>query len=113
MTLTLYDAERCPFAARVRLTLAEKCVPYDTVDIDLDDRPAWLYEKNPAGRVPVIEEDTLVLPESAVIIQYLDERYLEPPLLPADPGERALARVLIERFDDFSGPYYALRRGEE
>lgn len=111
--LTLYDADRCPYAARVRITLAEKDIPYDVVAIDLDDRPAWLYEKNPKGRVPVLEEDEgLVLPESAVIMHYLDERFPEPPLLPADPAERALARLHIERFDDVSDPYYALRRGE-
>jgi glutathione S-transferase len=44
---------------------------------------------------------------------YLDERYPEPPLLPADAAERALARVLVERFDRLAGPYYRLRRGEE
>ena len=113
MSLTLYDAERCPYAARVRITLAEKEIPYEVVAIDLDDRPAVLYEKNPKGRVPVLEEDGgLVLPESAVIIEYLDERFPEPALLPADPAERALARLRIERFDDLGSPYYALRRRE-
>src|SRR5438128_6104159 len=111
--ITLYDADRCPYCARVRIVLAEKSVEYETVVVDLDDRPAWIYEKNPTGRVPVLEEDTFVLPESAVIDEYLDERYPEPPLLPADPGERALARVLIFRFDDLSKPYYALRRGDD
>ena len=54
---TLYTAERCPYAARARITLAEKGLDYDAVEIDLGDRPAWLYEKNPLGRVPVYEED--------------------------------------------------------
>jgi glutathione S-transferase len=112
--LTLYDAERCPYAGRVRIVLAEKAIAYATVAIDLDDRPAWLYEKNPAGRVPVLEEDGgFVLPESAVIMEYLEERYPEPPLLAEDPAERALARLRIERFDDLGKPYYAVRRGEE
>ncbi|HEX9416757.1 MAG TPA: glutathione S-transferase family protein, partial [Gaiellaceae bacterium] len=112
--LTLYDAERCPYAARVRIVLAEKGIPYETVAIDLADRPAWMYKKNSTGRVPVLEEDGgFVLPESAVIMAYLDERYPEPPLLPADAAERALARLWIERFDDLGKPYYAVRRGEE
>jgi glutathione S-transferase len=111
--ITLYDAARCPFCARVRIVLAEKRVAYETIEIDLADRPAWLYEKNPAGKVPVLEEDGWVLPESAVIDEYLDERYPEPPLWPDDPGERAAGRLLVFRFDDFSKPYYALRRGEE
>jgi glutathione S-transferase len=114
MTLTLYDADRCPFCARARIVLAEKGLTYDPVAIDLSSRPAWLYEKNPLGKVPVLEEDTLCLPESTVIMEYLEERYPEPALLPADPAERALARLTIWRFDDsFGDDYYAARRGEE
>ena len=108
----LYDAARCPFCARVRIVLAEKGIPYDPVEIDLSDRPPWLYEKNPSGKVPVLEEAGWVLPESAVIAEYLNERFPDPPLWPADPGERAAGRLLVFRFDDFSQPYYALRRGE-
>jgi glutathione S-transferase len=111
--LTLYDAPRCPYCARVRIVLAEKDVPYETVQIDLADRPAWLYEKNPSGKVPVLEDAGWVLPESAVIAEYLNERYPDPPLLPADPAERAVARLLIFRFEEFKEPYYALRRGED
>jgi stringent starvation protein A len=110
--ITLYDAARCPYCARVRIVLAEKGLEYETVEIDLDDRPAWIYEKNPLGRVPVLEEDAFVLPESAVINEYLEERYPEPPLWPADPGERAFGRLLVFRFDQLSRPYYALRREE-
>jgi glutathione S-transferase len=111
--ITLYDAGRCPYCARVRIALAEKGIEYETVEIDLDDRPAWIYEKNPLGRVPVLEEDTFVLAESAVIDKYLDERYPEPPLWPADPAARALGRMLVFRFDELSRAYYALRRGED
>jgi glutathione S-transferase len=111
---TLYTAERCPYAARARIVLAEKGLDYDAVEIDLDDRPAWLYEKNPLGRVPVYEEDGgLILPESLVIMEYLEERYPERPLWPADPAERALGRLWLERFDDRLGrAYYAARRGD-
>jgi glutathione S-transferase len=111
--ITLYDADRCPYCARTRIVLAEKQLEYEAIVIDLDDRPAWIYEKNVTGRVPVLEEDTLVLSESAVINEYLDERYPQPALLPADPAARALARMLIFRFDDLSRPYYAVRRGED
>jgi RNA polymerase-associated protein len=111
--LTLYDADRCPYCARVRIVLAEKGIEYETVAIDLDDRPAWIYEKNPLGRVPVLEEGAFVLPESAVIMDYLNERYPEPALLPDDPAERALARLRIFRFDRLGDPYYAVRRGDE
>ena len=111
--ITLYDADRCPFCARVRIALAEKGIEYETVEIDLSDRPGWIYEKNPLGKVPVLEEGAFLLPESAVINEYLEERYPEPPLWPADPGERSLARLLVFRFDELSRPYYALRREED
>src|SRR5215467_3725391 len=97
--LTLYDAARCPYCARTRIVLAEKEIEHEVVAIDLDDRPAWIYEKNPLGRVPVIEEDAFVLPESACIDEYLEERFPYPPLLPRDPAARANARLLVERFD--------------
>ncbi|HZC30200.1 MAG TPA: glutathione S-transferase family protein [Gaiellaceae bacterium] len=111
--LTLYDAPRCPYCARVRIVLAEKNVELETIEVDLDDRPAWIYEKNATGRVPVVEEDGWTLPESAVIMEYLEERYPEPALLAADPADRALARLWIFRHGDLTTPYYALRRGDE
>jgi glutathione S-transferase len=111
--ITLYDAPRCPYAARVRITLAEKGVEVDVVEIDLEDRPDWFYEKNATGRVPVLEEDGRPLPESAVIMEFLEERYPEPPLLPPDPADRAVARLLVFRDKELTGPYYAFRRGEE
>jgi glutathione S-transferase len=111
--ITLYDADRCPYCARVRIALAEKGIEYETVEVDLDDRPAWIYEKNPLGRVPVLEEDAFLLAESAVIDEYLDDRYPDPPLWPADPADRALGRMLVFRFDELSRPYYAVRRGED
>jgi stringent starvation protein A len=111
--ITLYDADRCPYCARVRIALAEKGIEYETVEVDLDDRPAWIYEKNPLGRVPVLEEGMFVLAESAVIDEYLDDRYPDPPLWPADPADRALGRMLVFRFDELSRPYYAVRRGED
>jgi glutathione S-transferase len=112
--ITLYNAARCPYAARARIVLAEKAIEFETVEIDLSDRPAWLYEKNPAGRVPVIEEDGgNPVPESAVIMEFLEERYPEPPLLPLDPADRAAVRLLIFRDGDLTAPYYALRREED
>lgn len=112
MAMTLYDAPRCPYCARVRIVLAEKRVPHETVTVDLADRPRWLLEHNPPhGRVPVLDEEGWILPESAVIAEYLDERYPEPALLPADPGARAVVRLLVLRFDELGDAYYALRRG--
>jgi stringent starvation protein A len=109
--LTLYDAPRCPYCARVRIVLAEKAIPYETVLVDLDDRPGWIYELNPTGRVPVLDDDGFVLAESRVLMEYVEERVPEPPLLPADSAGRAIVRLRLERFEQaFASPYYALRR---
>jgi glutathione S-transferase len=112
--MRLIDAARCPYCGRVRITLAEKGIDHEAVAVDLRDRPGWLTELNPPkGRVPVID-DGFVLPESEVIMAYLDECYPESPLLPADLGARARARLLVYRFDDYLGDdYYAFRRGDE
>jgi len=109
----LVDAARCPYCARVRIALAEKGLGYETLEVDLTDRPQWLLELNPPhGRVPVLD-DGFTLPESEVIMEYLEDRHPEPRLLPADPVARARARLLVQRFDDALGrDYYAFRRGE-
>ena len=110
--MKLYDAGRCPYCARVRIALAEKGIEYERVEIDLSNRPSWIYDLNPSGRVPVLE-DGFVLPESAVIMGYLDDRYPETPLLPVDAAGRARANLLVYRFDETLGDdYYAFRRGE-
>jgi glutathione S-transferase len=112
--ITLYDAARCPYCARVRIVLAEKGVEVETVEIDLQNRPEWLYGKNVTGRVPVVEEDDgPPLPESVVIMEFLEDRYPEPPLLPPDAVDRAFVRLLVFRDHDFTDPYYAFRRGED
>lgn len=110
--MQLYEAQRCPYCARVRIVLAEKGIDYESVEIDLSNRPAELYGMNPSGRVPVLAYDGFVLPESRVIMEYLEERFPAPPLLPAALRERASVRLALERFGSFSSPYYALRRGE-
>jgi glutathione S-transferase len=108
----LYDAARCPYCARVRIALAEKGIDYEGVEIDLRDRPDWIYELNPSGKVPVLD-DGFVLPESAVIMEYLEERYPDRPLLPEEPAARAQARLRVFRFDELLGDdYYAFRRGD-
>jgi RNA polymerase-associated protein len=97
----------------VRILLAEKELAYENVQVDLANRPEWLVELNPPkGRVPVLD-DGFTLPESEVIMEYLEERHPDPPLLPRDAAERARARLLLHRFDENLGDdYYAFRRGE-
>jgi glutathione S-transferase len=109
----LIDSPRCPYCARVRIALAEKGIEYERVVVDLQDRPAWLVELNPPrGRVPVLD-DGFTLPESEVIMEYLEDRYPDRPLLPPDHSLRAQARCVVYRFDDLLGDdYYAYRRGD-
>jgi glutathione S-transferase len=97
----------------VRIALAEKELGYERIEVDLSDRPQWIRDLNPPdGRVPVLD-DGFVLPESDVIMEYLEERYPARPLLPADAAERARARLAVARFDDALGSdYYAFRRGD-
>jgi glutathione S-transferase len=105
--LTIYDAARCPYCARVRIVLAEKEIEHELFQCNLDERPAFLYELNPpAGRVPILEEEAFVLPESAVIMDYLEERFPEPELLPRDAADRARVRLAIHRFDAWLGDAY-------
>ncbi|MEZ5099729.1 MAG: glutathione S-transferase family protein [Thermoleophilia bacterium] len=108
--LKLYDAPRCPYCARARIALAEKGIQVETVVVDLDDRPREIREVNPPdGRVPVLDHDGFLLPESRPILRYLDELVPEPPLFPGDPRERALVDFALERFErDLGGPYYDL-----
>ena len=112
--MKLYDAPRCPYCARVRIALDEKEIEPERVEVDLSDRPDWIVELNPPkGRVPVLD-DGFVLPESEVIMAYLEELQPEPALLPAGLAERAEARLLVQRFDDLLGrDYYAYRRGDD
>ena len=111
--MKLIDAPRCPYCARARIALAEKGLEYERVEVDLSDRPGWVKELNPPdGRVPILD-DGFVLPESEVVMEYLEERYPEPALLPSDPAARARARLAVFRFDALLGDdYYAFRRGE-
>lgn len=90
MTFTHVDAARCPYCARVRIVLAEKGIEHGRVEVDLHARPDWLFELNPpGGRVPVLD----TLPESEVIMEYLEETHPEPPLLPKEPLARAWVRA--------------------
>lgn len=109
--MRLVDAARCPYCARVRIALAEKGIDHESVQVDLSNRPQWLLELNPPkGRVPVLDG----LPESAVIMEYLEEAHPAHPLLPTDLHARARARFLVDRFDERLGDdYYAYRRGDD
>ncbi|HLE00360.1 MAG: hypothetical protein A2583_13315 [Bdellovibrionales bacterium RIFOXYD1_FULL_53_11] len=109
--ITLYHAKECPFCARVRIVFEEKRVPYKSVEVDLNAPPEEVSRLNPRGLVPIIEENGFVVRESAIISEYLDDRFPEPSLMTWLPEKRAKIRLLIESCDaDFLGPFYRLRQ---
>ena len=97
--LRLYTFKLCPFAHRVRLTLAEKGLSAETIEVDLKNKPADFTAISPYGRVPLLLHGETRLWESSVIIQYLDETFPESPLMPAAPSERAHVRLWIDFAD--------------
>ena len=113
MSITLYSADACPYCVRTRLVLDGKGIEYDLVQVDLPDKPAWLRELNPRNRVPVLDVDGQVLWESEALNDYLDETHPQPAMMPSDPVERARVRIVLRRFEDLAGAFYAARREED
>jgi glutathione S-transferase len=97
--IKIYSAALCPFAHRVRLTLIEKGVPFELIEIDLQNKPANFLEISPYGKVPVLKHGDNRIWESAIVNEYLEEVFLNPPLLPTDPMQRAQARIWINFAD--------------
>ena len=87
------------YSHRVRIVLAEKGVTCDIIDVDGKNPPADLAEVNPYGSLPTLLDRDLVLYESKVIMEYLDERFPHPPLLPVYPVARGESRLYIYRIE--------------
>ena len=107
-SMTLFSKTTDHYSHRVRMVLAEKGVTFDVIDIDANKRNEDLAEVNPYHSVPTLLDRELVLYEANVIMEYLDERFPFPPLLPVDPIEKAEKRLLIYRFTRADGCWYAL-----
>lgn len=97
--MTLYSSATSPYSHRVRIVLAEKSITYEIHDIVPDNVPEDLVELNPYNTVPTLVDRDLVLYDSDVIMEYLDERFPHPPLMPVDPVSRAKSRLLLHRID--------------
>ena len=95
----LYSFQGCPFARRTRMTLVEKGLDFELTEIDLKNRPANFAEISPYGKVPVLMHNGGRLYESAIINEYLNDVFPEPPLMPADPMLRAQARIWMDYCD--------------
>jgi RNA polymerase-associated protein len=97
--MTLFSKPNDPWSHRTRLVLAEKSISIDIVDVDDGNLPEDLLDLNPYNSVPTLVDRDLVLYDSRVIIEYLDERFPHPPLMPVDPVTRAQFRLALYRIE--------------
>jgi RNA polymerase-associated protein len=97
--MTLFSKPTCIHSHRTRLVLAEKNINIDIADVDGPDLPEDLMDLNPYHTVPTLVDRDLVLYDSRVIIEYLDERFPHPPLMPVDPVTRAQFRLALFRIE--------------
>lgn len=99
--MTLYSGTTDPFSQRCRIVLYEKGMEdFQVIDVDIYNKPEDLAAINPYNMVPVLVERDLVLSESNIINEYIDERFPHPQLMPADPVMRARARLFLHRFEN-------------
>lgn len=94
--LHLYFAKGSTFSQRTRVVLLEKGVDFSSTEVDLQHKPAEFIQVSRYGKVPAIQHGAVKIYESAIINEYLDEVFPEPPLLPREPGDRAIARIRID-----------------
>ncbi|MFT0849348.1 glutathione S-transferase N-terminal domain-containing protein [Achromobacter sp. F4_2707] len=97
--MVLYSGTTCPFSQRCRFVLFEKGMDFEIRDIDLYNKPEDIAVMNPYGQVPILVERDLVLYESNIINEYIDERFPHPQLMPADPVMRARTRLFLYNFE--------------
>ncbi|HLU00904.1 MAG TPA: glutathione S-transferase N-terminal domain-containing protein [Burkholderiaceae bacterium] len=97
--MVLYSGTTCPFSQRCRFVLFEKGMDFEIRDIDLYNKPEDIAVMNPYGQVPILVERDLILYESNIINEYIDERFPHPQLMPADPVMRARTRLFLYNFE--------------
>jgi RNA polymerase-associated protein len=97
--MTFFSDSTCHYSHRVRIVLAEKGVTVDLVEVDAQNPPAELADLNPYNSLPTLVDRELVLYESKVMMEYLDERFPHPPLLPVYPVARAESRLYMHRIE--------------
>lgn len=97
--MTLFSGDSDAYSHRVRIVLAEKGINVDIVPVDAGNLPEDLIDLNPYNNVPTLVDRDLVLYSSQVIMEYLDERFPHPPLMPVDPVSRANNRLMLYRIE--------------
>lgn len=97
--MILYSGIACPFSHRCRFVLYEKGMDFEIKDVDVFNKPEDLAIMNPYNQVPVLVERDLILHESNIINEYIDERFPHPQLMPADPIMRGRGRLVLFRME--------------
>jgi stringent starvation protein A len=97
--MTLFSAPNDPWSHRTRIVLAEKGIGIEIVSVEPGRFPEDLLDLNPYHSVPTLVDRDLVLYDSRVIMEYLDERFPHPPLMPVDPVTRAQFRLALYRIE--------------
>lgn len=111
--MTLFSGADDLYSHQVRIVLAEKGVTVDVLQVDPNDLPEDLLELNPYNSVPTLVDRELVLYESRIIMEYLDERFPHPPLMPVYPVSRGQTRLMMHRIDrDWYSLVNRIRKGE-
>lgn len=95
----LYSGSNDLYSHRTRIVLAEKDITFNVVEVDLQEYSQEVADLNPYGTVPILVDRELVLYESRIIMEYLDERFPYPPLLPVYPVKRSKCRLMIFRVE--------------
>ncbi len=99
LAMMLFSSDNNLYCHMVRIVLAEKGISYDATFVDLDNTPEDLQELNPYNEVPTLVDRELALYDQRVIVEYLDERFPHPPLMPVDPVSRSRIRLLLQRIE--------------
>ena len=97
--MTLYSGSTCPYSHRCRIVLFEKDMDFEIIDVDMHNKPEEIASISPSGKMPVLVERDLILTESNIINEYIDERFPHPQLMPPDPVMRARARLVLFNFE--------------
>ncbi|MGK2959753.1 MAG: stringent starvation protein SspA [Candidatus Malihini olakiniferum] len=97
--MTLFSGPSDIFSHQVRIVLAEKGVSVEIEQVDIDNLPQDLIDLNPYGSVPTLVDRELTLYESRIIMEYLDERFPHPPLMPVYPIARGTSRLMMHRIE--------------
>ena len=95
--MTLFSGQTDLYSHQVRMVLAEKGITVDVIEVDPAHKPEDLIDLNPYNSLPTLVDRDLVLYDSDIVMEYIDERYPHPPLLPVYPVARAKSRLLIRR----------------